>query len=134
MLKNLANEINNILNDNEVKAEEIKRLEERIVELENGAISNEVVEGLNNQISSLNATINSLVEENSNLGTTITDLQLQLEAAKEAHSKCDLSIDELNRKNNELLSQITILETQANINLDEVKNIVEELKGLINNA
>ena len=127
MLKNLANEIINILNDNEVKAEEIKRLKERITELENSAISNEVVEGLNNQISSLNATINDLVEENSNLGLTITDLQLQLETSKETHLKCNSTIEGLN-------SQIAVLETQANINLNEVKNIVEELKGLIANA
>ena len=127
MLKNLANEIINILNDNEVKAEEIKRLKERITELENSAISNEVVEGLNNQISSLNATINDLVEENSNLGLTITDLQLQLETSKENHLKCNSTIEGLN-------SQIAVLETQANINLNEVKNIVEELKGLIANA
>ena len=127
MLKNLANEIINILNDNEVKAEEIKRLKERITELENSAISNEVVEGLNNQISSLNATINDLVEENSNLGLTITDLQLQLETSKENHLKCNSTIEGLN-------SQIAVLETQASINLNEVKNIVEELKGLIANA
>lgn len=127
MLKNLANEIINILNDNEVKAEEIKRLKERITELENSAISNEVVEDLNNQISSLNATINDLVEENSNLGLTITDLQLQLETSKENHLKCNSTIEGLN-------SQIAVLETQANINLNEVKNIVEELKGLIANA
>ena len=113
----------------------IESRDERLIEqTEKYYARYEVVEDLNNQISSLNATINSLVEENSNLGVTITDLQLQLEMAKETHSKCDLSIDELNRKNNELLSQITILETQANINLDEVKTIVEELKGLINNA
>ena len=127
MLKNLANEIINILNDNEVKAEEIKRLKERITELENSAISNEVVEDLNNQIASLNATINDLVEENSNLGLTITDLQLQLETSKENHLKCNSTIEGLN-------SQIAVLETQANINLNEVKNIVEELKGLIANA
>ena len=127
MLKNLANEIINILNDNEVKAEEIKRLKERITELENSAISNEVVEDLNNQISSLNATINDLVEENSNLGLTITDLQLQLETSKENHLKCNSTIEGLN-------SQIAVLETQASINLNEVKNIVEELKGLIANA
>ena len=134
MLKQFANEINNILNDNEVKAEEIKRLNERILELENNTNSKEEIELLNNQISSLNATINTLVEENFDLGLTITDLQLQLEASQEVHSKCDLSISELNRKNEELLSQITILETQANVNLSEVKVIVEELKGLINNA
>ena len=100
MLKNLANEINNLLLDNEGKTQEILNL--------------------NSNIDSLNITIEVLQNENQSLlgvKAKLTNRILELEEQI-------LSLNVEKEK----------LEFQSNIKLDELRIIVEELKGLITNA
>ena len=100
MLKNLANEINNLLLDNEGKTQEIL--------------------SLNSNIDSLNITIEVLQNENQSLlgvKAKLTNRILELEEQI-------LSLNVEKEK----------LEFQSNIKLDELRIIVEELKGLITNA
>ena len=97
MLKNLANEINNLLLDNEGKTQEIL--------------------SLNSNIDSLNITIEVLQNENQSLlgvKAELTNRILELEEQL-------LSLNAEKEK----------LELQSNIKLDELRIIVEELKGLI---
>lgn len=134
MLKNLANEINNLLLDNEGKAQEILNL--------------------NSSISSLNATIEVLQNENQSLldmKVELTSRILELEEQivnVEANKELENIIVELNNQilslnaEKEVLSQTVAdlqaqlenSEIEANLKLEEVKTIVEELKGLIANA
>ena len=100
MLKNLANEINNLLLDNEGKTQEIL--------------------SLNSNIDSLNATIEALQNENQNL----LDVKVELTNRILELEEQILSLNVEKEK----------LELQSNIKLDELRTIVEELKGLIANA
>ena len=128
MLKNLANEINNLLLDNEGKAQEILNL--------------------NSSISSLNATIEVLQNENQSLldmKVELTSRILELEEQivnVEANKELENIIVELNNQilslnaEKEVLSQTVAdlqaqlenSEIEANLKLEEVKTIVEELK------
>ena len=134
MLKNLANEINNLLLDNEGKAQEILNL--------------------NSSISSLNATIEVLQNENQSLldmKVELTNRILELEEQivnVEANKELENIIVELNNQilslnaEKEVLSQTVAdlqaqlenSEIEANLKLEEVKTIVEELKELVANA
>ena len=134
MLKNLANEINNLLLDNEGKAQEILNL--------------------NSNISSLNATIEVLQNENQSLldmKVELTSRILELEEQivnVEANKELENIIVELNNQilslnaEKEVLSQTVAdlqaqlenSEIEANLKLEEVKTIVEELKELVANA
>ena len=134
MLKNLANEINNLLLDNEGKAQEILNL--------------------NSIISSLNATIEVLQNENQSLldmKVELTSRILELEEQivnVEANKELENIIVELNNQilslnaEKEVLSQTVAdlqaqlenSEIEANLKLEEVKTIVEELKELVANA
>ena len=134
MLKNLANEINNLLLDNEGKAQEILNL--------------------NSSISSLNATIEVLQNENQSLldmKVELTSRILELEEQivnVEANKELENIIVELNNQilslnaEKEVLSQTVAdlqaqlenSEIEANLKLEEVKTIVEELKELVANA
>ena len=100
MLKNLANEINNLLLDNEGKTQEIL--------------------SLNSNIDSLSITIETLQNENQNL----LDMKAELTSR----------ILELEEQVLSLNAEKEKLELQSNIKLDEIRVIVEELKGLITNA
>jgi chromosome segregation ATPase len=134
MLKNLANEINNLLLDNEGKTQEIL--------------------SLNSNIDSLNITIGTLQNENQNLLSVkaeLTNRILELEEQivnVEANKELENIIVELNNQilslnaEKEILSQVVTdlqaqlenSEIEANLKLEEVKTIVEELKELIANA
>lgn len=134
MLKNLANEINNLLLDNEGKTQEIL--------------------SLNSNISSLNATIEVLQNENQSLldmKVELTSRILELEEQivnVEANKELENIIVELNNQilslnaEKEVLSQTVAdlqaqlenSEIEANLKLEEVKTIVEELKELVTNA
>jgi chromosome segregation ATPase len=134
MLKNLANEINNLLLDNEGKTQEIL--------------------SLNSNIDSLNITIGTLQNENQNLLSVkaeLTNRILELEEQivnVEANKELENIIVELNDQilslnaEKEILSQVVAdlqaqlenSEIEANLKLEEVKTIVEELKELIANA
>jgi chromosome segregation ATPase len=134
MLKNLANEINNLLLDNEGKTQEIL--------------------SLNSNIDSLNITIGTLQNENQNLLSVkveLTNRILELEEQivnVEANKELENIIVELNDQilslnaEKEILSQVVTdlqaqlenSEIEANLKLEEVKTIVEELKELIANA
>jgi chromosome segregation ATPase len=100
MLKNLVNEINNLLLDNEEKTQEIL--------------------SLNSSINSLNTAIEVLQNENQSL------LDVKVELTNR--------ILELEEQVLSLNAEKEKLELQSNIKLEEVKTIVEELKGLITNA
>jgi chromosome segregation ATPase len=134
MLKNLANEINNLLLDNEGKTQEIL--------------------SLNSNIDSLNITIGTLQNENQNLLSVkaeLTNRILELEEQivnAEVNKELENIIAELNDQilslnaEKEILSQVVAdlqaqlenSETEANLKLEEIKTIVEELKELIANA
>jgi chromosome segregation ATPase len=134
MLKNLANEINNLLLDNEGKTQEIL--------------------SLNSNIDSLNITIGTLQNENQNLLSVkaeLTNRILELEEQivnAEVNKELENIIAELNDQilslnaEKEILSQVVTdlqaqlenSEIEANLKLEEVKTIVEELKELIANA
>ncbi len=43
-------------------------------------------------------------------------------------------LEELKKENEKLKAENLILQEQANVNLNELKNIIEDLKGMINNA
>ena len=43
-------------------------------------------------------------------------------------------LEELKKENERLKAENLILQEQANVNLNELKNIIEDLKGMINNA
>jgi hypothetical protein len=100
MLKNLANEINNLLLDNEEKTQEIL--------------------SLNSNINSLNIAIEVLQNENQSLLVVKAELTNRILESEEQV----LSLNAEKEK----------LELQSNIKLDELRTIVEELKGLIANA
>lgn len=100
MLKNLANEINNLLLDNEEKTQEIL--------------------SLNSSIGSLSITIETLQNENQSL----LDVKAELTSRILELEEQVLSLNVEKEK----------LELQSNIKLDELRTIVEELKGLITNA
>lgn len=100
MLKNLANEINNLLLDNEEKTQEILNL--------------------NSNTDSLNTTIEVLQNENQSL----LDMKAELTSRILELEEQILSLNVEKEK----------LELQSNIKLDELRIIVEELKGLIANA
>ena len=100
MLKNLANEINNLLLDNEEKTQEILNL-------------NSSIDSLNTAIEVLQNENQSLLGVKAELTNRILELEEQL-----------LSLNVEKEK----------LELQSNIKLDELRIIVEELKGLIANA
>ena len=134
MLKNLANEINNLLLDNEGKTQEIL--------------------SLNSNIDSLNITIEVLQNENQSLlgvKAELTNRILELEEQivnVEANKELENIIVELNDQilslnaEKEILSQTVAnlevelenSEIEANLKLEEVKTIVEELKELVVNA
>ena len=100
MLKNLANEINNLLLDNEGKAQEIL--------------------SLNSNIDSLNITIEVLQSENQSLLGVKAELTSRILELEEQILSLNVEKEKL--------------ELQSNIKLDELRIIVEELKGLIANA
>jgi chromosome segregation ATPase len=134
MLKNLANEINNLLLDNEGKTQEILSLNSNIdsLNITIGTLQNEkqnllsVKAELTNRILELEEQIVN-VEANKELENIIVELNdqiLSLNAEKEALSQvvADLQV------------QLENSEIEANLKLEEVKTIVEELKELIANA
>ena len=162
MLKNLANEINNLLLDNEGKTQEISNLNVSIELLQNEnqslsdaniELANKVLvleeklantsssEELENTITELNNQILSLNAEKEKLSQTVIDLEVEL---NEAETLCNNTLElnktlkeekeELEESIADLQVQLETLEAQANIKLDEVKNIVEELKELVANA
>ena len=100
MLKNLANEINNLLLDNEGKTQEILNL--------------------NSSINSLNTTIEALQNENQSLLVMKAELTNRILELEEQILSLNVEKEKL--------------ELQSNIKLDELRTIVEELKGLITNA
>ena len=162
MLKNLANEINNLLLDNEGKTQEISNLNVSIELLQNEnqslsdaniELANKVLvleeklantsssEELENTITELNNQILSLNAEKEKLSQTVIDLEVEL---NETETLCNNTLElnktlkeekeELEESIADLQVQLETLEAQANIKLDEVKNIVEELKELVANA
>lgn len=162
MLKNLANEINNLLLDVEGKTQEISILNTSIELLQNEnqnlsdantELANKVLmleeklantssnEELENAITVLNNQILSLNAEKEKLSQTVIDLEIEL---NETETLCNNTLElnkalkeekeELEESVADLQVQLETLEAQANIKLDEVKNIVEELKELVANA
>ena len=75
----------------------------------------------------LTDTINGKNEENKLLNDQIIALQLEKE-------KLQGDLEVANNSISQLRSDISNLQIQADLKLDEVKNIVEDLKGLIANA
>lgn len=162
MLKNLANEINNLLLDVEGKTQEILNLNTSIELLQNknqnlsdtnAELANKVLvleeklantssnEELESAITVLNNQILSLNAEKEKLSQTVIDLEVEL---NETETLCNNTLElnkalkeekeELEESITDLQVQLETLEAQANIKLDEVKNIVEDLKELVANA
>ena len=107
MLKELVNEIIELLNEVEAKDNRISELQA--------------------QVQNLTDTINGKNEENKLLNDQIIALQLEKE-------KLQGDLEVANNSISQLRTDISNLQVQADLKLDEVKNIVEDLKGLIANA
>ena len=134
MLKNLANEINNLLIDNEGKTQEILSLNSNIDSL---SITIETLQNENQNLLDMKAELTSRileleeqivnVEANKELENIIVELNdqiLSLNAEKETLSQAVA----------DLKAQLENSEIEANLKLEEVKTIVEELKELVTNA
>ena len=89
-------------------------------------LANEII-GLLNESDAKDARIAELEEENKLLNDQIIALQLEKE-------KLQGDLEVANNSISQLRTDISNLQIQADLKLDEVKNIVEDLKGLIANA
>ena len=107
MLRELVNEIIGLLNESDAKDARIAELESENTKLKGDLeIANNSISQLNLEVTSLN---NAIVEKENNI------------------SECENRI-------NVLEGDISNLQVQADLKLDEVKNIVGDLKELIANA
>ena len=107
MLRELVNEIIELLNESDAKDVRIAELESENTKLKGDLeIVNNSISQLNLEVTSLN---NAIVEKENNI------------------SECENRI-------NVLEGDISNLQVQADLKLDEVKNIVGDLKELIANA
>ena len=107
MLRELVNEIIELLNESDAKDVRIAELESENTKLKGDlGIANNSISQLNLEVTSLN---NAIVEKENNI------------------SECENRI-------NVLEGDISNLQVQADLKLDEVKNIVRDLKELIANA
>ena len=114
MLRELGNEIIELFKAGEVKDTQIAELQAEL-NVKNDEISNK---------DNLLAEKDSVISAKDN---DIANLQSELEnKIKEVNDK-DLLLAEQNK-------EVTRLQEQASLKLDEVKAIIEELKGLIANA
>ena len=114
MLKNLANEINNLLLDNEGKTQEILNL--------------------NSNIDSLNITIEVLQNENQSLLGVKAKLTNRILELEEQLLSLNVEKEILSQTVANLKVELENSEIEANLKLEEVKTIVEELKELVVNA
>lgn len=114
MLRELVNEIIELLNESDAKDVRITELENENAKLKsNLEIANDLISQLNLEVTSLN---NNIVEKENNIRELETNV-----------STCENRI-------NVLEGDISNLQVQADLKLDEVKNIVGDLKELIANA
>ena len=114
MLKELGNEIIELFKDREEK---------------------------NTQISELQAELNVKIEEITNKDNLLTEKENTISTKDNdianLQSELEVKIKEVNDKNRLLAEQskeVARLQEQSGLKLDEVKAIIEELKGLIVNA
>ena len=121
MLRELGNEIIELLNGVEAK-------DNRIIELENENVK--------------------LKEANTPLNAQVSELQVKLEVANKEITSLNGAVEEkeviivryedrikvLEEEVTQLTTRVSELQVQSNLKLDEVKVIVEELKELVANA
>ena len=121
MLKELANEIIELLNESDVKDVRIAELENENAELK------ETNKPLNTQILELQAKLEVANKE-------ITSLNGAVEEKEVIIVRYEDRIKVLEEEVTQLTTSVSELQTQADLKLEEVKSIVKELKGLIVNA
>ena len=135
MLKELVNEVIELLNEAEAKDNRISELQAQVQNLIN-IINNKNEENklLNDQITALQLEKEKLQRDLEIANSTIVEKENNVKELEVNVSTCEERIDILEGNVSKLEADILNLQVQADLKLDEVKVIVEELKGLIVNA